>query len=64
MGGRRTGAPAIEAGGVDYEIAHNAKYVFAIHSRFNWDESVKGREEAGAIVERNQTAHGPPLHDY
>jgi hypothetical protein len=57
------GPPGIDAGGVDFEIAHNAKYVFAIHSRFNWDESVKGREEAGTIVERNQTANGPHLHD-
>jgi hypothetical protein len=62
--GAGQGPPGIDAGGIEFEIAHNAQYVFAIHSRFNWDESVKGREEAGAIVERNLTAHGPPLHDY
>jgi hypothetical protein len=56
------GPPAIDAGGVDSEIVHNAKYVIAIHSRFNWDESVKGHEEAGTIFERNQTANGPHLH--
>jgi len=57
------GPPGIDAGGVNSEIAHNAKYVFAIWSRFNWDESCKGREEAGAIVDRNQAANGPHLHD-
>ena len=57
------GPPGIDAGGVNYEIAHNAKFVFAIWSRFNWEESFQGWEEAGAIVQRNQTANGPHLHD-
>ena len=57
------GPPSIDAGGVEFEIAHNAKYVFAINSRFDWDESFKGREEAGTIVYRNQVANGPHLHD-
>src|SRR5205823_5107300 len=32
---------SIGAGGVDEEIGHNLKYVFAISSRFNADDSVK-----------------------
>jgi hypothetical protein len=46
----------IFAGGVMEEISHNARFVFGIHSRFNWDESVKGREEAQEIVDRNEAA--------
>jgi len=52
---------SIGAGGVDEEIGHNAKYVFAISSRFNWGEA-KGWEEAGRVVERNRAANGPFLH--
>jgi hypothetical protein len=46
----------IFAGGVEYEISHNARYVFAIHSRFNWDDSVTGWQDAGEIVGRNESA--------
>jgi hypothetical protein len=52
----------IYAGGVTYEISHNGRFVFGIHSRFNWDESVKGTEEAGEIVDRNEAA-GPHLRE-
>ena len=51
----------IGAGGVDQEIAHNAKYAFAISTRFNWDE-LKGFEEAWKIVDHNQDANKPHLY--
>jgi hypothetical protein len=57
----REGRFSIFAGGVEGEVAHNAKYVFAIWSRFNWDESVKGAREAEGIVFQNQTANRPHL---
>lgn len=49
-------------GGVEYEIGHNSKYVFAIWSRYNADDSVIGWEETGDIVSRNQIANGPVLY--
>lgn len=49
------------AGGIETEVAHNAKHVFAVHSRFNWGE-LKGWEEAGKIVERNGAANEPHLY--
>jgi hypothetical protein len=57
----RQGQFSIFAGGVEQEIAHNSNYVFAIHSRFNWNESVKGSREAEGIVTQNQTANRPHL---
>jgi hypothetical protein len=53
---------SIYAGGVEYEISHNAKYVVAIWSRFNGDESIKGFREAEGIVSRNEAAHAPHLY--
>jgi hypothetical protein len=50
---------SIFAGGVEYEIAHNFKYVFAIWSRFNVDDSVPGWKEADTIVQRNIALNGP-----
>jgi hypothetical protein len=58
----RLGRFSIDADGSEYEIAHNAKYVFAIWSLFNWDESVKGAREAEGIVRRNQAANAPHLY--
>ena len=43
----------IEAGGLDEEVSHNGSYVFAIWSRFTFDE-LPGSEEAGKTVEENQ----------
>jgi len=51
----------IGAGGVEEEIGHNPKYVFAISSRFNADDSVKGWREANEIVERNCAANAPHM---
>jgi hypothetical protein len=36
--------------------AHNSKYVFAISSRYNANDSVKGRKETSDIIERNRAA--------
>src|SRR6185295_7330511 len=52
----------IGAGGSEKEIAHNAKYVFAISTRFDWGE-LKGFQEAGRIVDYNQAANEPHLPD-
>jgi hypothetical protein len=43
----------IYAGGVIYEIAHNARYVFARYSRFSADDSVPGAGEAERILDEN-----------
>src|SRR5579859_2470057 len=52
----------IGAGGLEYEIGHNRKYAFAISSRFNVDDSVKGWREATDFVERNMAANAPRLY--
>ncbi len=52
----------IGAGGVEEEIGHNSKYVFAISSRFNAADSVKGWKEATDIVGRHMAANAPRLH--
>ena len=57
----RQGRFSIGAGGYDAEIGHNPEYVFAVSSRFNADDSVKGWKEATDIVERNRAANGPHL---
>ncbi len=52
------------AGGIIYELWHNDKYVFGIHSRFNANDSVPGWDEAQNIVNTNTAAHSEPhLHD-
>jgi hypothetical protein len=43
----------IFAGGCIDELSHNDHYVFAIHSRYNFADDVKGLQEAADIVERN-----------
>jgi hypothetical protein len=58
----KEGKFGIGAGGFDREIEHNSKYVFGISSRFDADDTVKGFQEAAAIVERNQAANSPRLH--
>ena len=45
----------VGAGGLDEEITHNSKYVFAISSRYNADDSVRGWKETSDVVERNRT---------
>ena len=51
----------VGAGGSNDEISHNAKYVFGINSRHNWDE-LKGWEETGKIVQQNVAAGRPHLY--
>ena len=51
----------VGAGGIEYEISHNDKYVFAINSRHNWGEQ-KGWEETGKIVQQNVVAGMPHLY--
>jgi hypothetical protein len=58
----KQGRFAIGAGGFDEEIGHNSKYVFAISSRFNAADAVKGWKEATETVERNRAASEPHLH--
>jgi hypothetical protein len=48
------------AGGVFFELTHNAKYVFATHSRFNLDYETKGADEVGKIVAANREASRTP----
>ena len=55
------GPPGLDAGGVNEEIAHNAKYVFAVWSRFNHDESRIGWEAANDIVGWNIEVNRPHL---
>jgi hypothetical protein len=51
------------AGGIIYELWHNDKYVFGMHSRYNWHE-LSGFKEVADIVNQNCAAHPePPLHD-
>ena len=52
----------IGAGGIDEEIAYNPNYAFAISSRFNFDDSVKGWKEACGIVDRNKDINAPHLY--
>lgn len=47
-------------GGVDEEINHNAKCVFAISSRYSADDSVKGWKETSDAVERIAIEPVPP----
>ena len=51
----------IGVGGVEVELGHNPAHVFAISSRFNAADSVKGWKEATEAVGRNMAANGPPL---
>lgn len=44
---------ALFAGGVVYYVSQNERYVFAIHSRYNVDDSVEGWQEAEQIVKWN-----------
>ena len=48
---------AIYAGGIEFELGHNDRYVFAIWSRFNADDSMKGWQEANDIVDRMEASN-------
>lgn len=57
----RQGRFEVGAGGFQFEIGHNLKFVFAISTRYNADDSVPGWKEADEIVERNRAANAPSL---
>ncbi len=56
----KQGQFTIGAGGFDMELWHNEKYVFALSSRYNAADNVKGWKEVGEIVEQNRAAHNMP----
>lgn len=59
----KQGRFATGAGGFDQELWHNSKYVFALSSRYNADDSVNGWKEVAEILVRNQAANAvPPLY--
>jgi hypothetical protein len=51
---------AAGAGGLIYELWHNDKYVFGIHSRAFWEEELKDTREAENIVDQNCALHTAP----
>jgi hypothetical protein len=55
--------PSKYAGGVFDELSHSRTYVFAISSRYNWDE-LKGSMEAACVVERNRAIAPPQLYPH
>jgi len=57
----RQGGFEIGAGGFQFEIGHNLKFVFTMSTRYNADDSVQGWKEADEIVERNRAANAPSL---
>ena len=52
--------PSLYAGGIMEELWHNRKYVFAISSRYNADDSVNNWREVANVVEQNCAAHNMP----
>lgn len=48
------------AGGVIGELWHNEKYVFALYSRYNAMDQIKGWKEASEILEQNAAANMVP----
>jgi len=52
--------PGYYAGGVMDEMWHNQKYVFALSSRYNAADDVKGWKEVGGIIATNCAAHTEP----
>jgi hypothetical protein len=49
------------AGGVIYELWHNAKYVFGMHSRtFGYNEDLKDWRKTENIVDQNSALHAAP----
>jgi hypothetical protein len=49
------------AGGVIYELWHNAKYVFGMHSRtFGYNEELKDWRKTENIVDQNSALHVAP----
>jgi hypothetical protein len=56
---------AVGAGGVIYELWHNDKYVFGMHSRtFGFNDELKKWRETENIVYQNSATHYPKPHLY
>jgi hypothetical protein len=51
---------AAGAGGVLFELWHNDKYVFGIHSRYNANDSLDGWKDVQDILNKNCAAHSEP----
>ncbi|HEX3627036.1 MAG TPA: hypothetical protein VH280_16625 [Verrucomicrobiae bacterium] len=52
---------AVGAGGLIYELWHNDKYVFGIHSRtIGFDTDLRDWQKAATIVDQNQALHPMP----
>jgi len=60
--GMHKGSFFVGAGGLWEEISHNSDYVFAISSRFNANDVVKGWKETSNAVERNRAINTPHLY--
>jgi hypothetical protein len=52
--------PSLFAGGTMDELWHSQEHVFAMSSRYAFDDSVREWKEAADIVERNCTANNMP----
>lgn len=52
--------PSYFAGGVMDELWHNQKYVFAMSSRYNAEDDVRGCAEVARIIEQNRAANKMP----
>ncbi len=50
--------PSLFAGGTIDELWHNGRFVFAMWSRYNAADEVRGWREVAAVVEQNRAAHG------
>jgi hypothetical protein len=56
----KRGGFGVGDGGFDEEMWHNQKYVFAMSSRYNAADDVKGWKEVADIVEQNHAANSMP----
>ena len=56
----KQGRFGIGAGGFDEEMWYNQNYVFAMSSRYNAADNVKGWKEVADIAEQNHIAHDMP----
>jgi hypothetical protein len=52
--------PSLFAGGTMDELWHNERYVFAMSSRYNAADEVRGWKEVAAVVEQNRAANKMP----
>lgn len=53
--------PSLFAGGMMNELWHNQRFVFAMSSRYNADDQVRGWKEVAEVVRQNRAANIMPL---